>query len=84
MPGVVPLFDARVVAGVTDDLRAIIVLLCADQPAARAVALAERLITRACSPLYGREVEPLRVELRRLAAMLSDEPLSTETDVVAR
>ncbi|HET7048535.1 MAG TPA: hypothetical protein VFI54_09740 [Solirubrobacteraceae bacterium] len=65
-----PLFQRRVVASVADDLRLIIGLLLADDATARGVAACERLITHACSPLYGQDVALLRRELCRVRDML--------------
>jgi hypothetical protein len=65
-----PLFERRVVARVADDLRLIIGLLLADDAIARGVAGCERLITHACSPLYGQDVELLRRKVCRLRDML--------------
>jgi hypothetical protein len=73
-----PLFDARVIASVADDLQAVARLLLSDSACARGVALAERLITPASSSLYGQQVEPLREELRRLRTAL-DPPQNAHT-----
>jgi hypothetical protein len=70
-PSVRPLFDVRVVATVTDDLRAIVSLLHAGVPHARGVALAERLLTEGVSPLYGYDAIALRDELRRVRYLLT-------------
>lgn len=66
-----PLFERRVVASVEDNIRPIIRLLVADNPPARGVAGCERLITHACSPLYGQDAEVLRQELARLLDLFS-------------
>jgi hypothetical protein len=70
MRGARPLFSTRVIAAVVADLRAVIQLLGADDAPTRGVAAAERLITRADSPLYGQQAEPLRQELHRLRQLL--------------
>jgi hypothetical protein len=67
---VLPLFERPVVASVAGELRQIIELLLADDATARGVAGCERLITHACSPLYGQDAELLRQELHRLRDML--------------
>jgi hypothetical protein len=59
-------FDAVVVATVTDELLDLIRRLKTSGVSAREVALAERLVERALSPLYGSDVDALREELRRL------------------
>ena len=68
--GMRPLFDISVVATVAPDLRAVTQALQIDHPPARAVALAERLLTDGASPLYGDQVAPLREELQRLCHLL--------------
>lgn len=67
----VKLFDAQTVTAVADDLHALIRLLRADDAPPRGVALAQRLLTDGTSPLYGREVEPLREQLQRIRHLLS-------------
>jgi hypothetical protein len=70
-PSVRPLFDVRVVATVTDDLREIVLLLHAGVPHARGIALAEQLLTQGVSPLYGYDAIALRDELRRVRYLLT-------------
>ena len=70
-PSVRPLFDVRVVATVTEDLREIVSLLRAGVPHARGIALAERLLTEGVSPLYGYDAIALRDELRRVRYLLT-------------
>jgi hypothetical protein len=65
-----PLFDAGVVVAVAPDIRAVIVLLHAEEAPARGVAFVERLVTDARSPLYGNQVETLREELHRVRIYL--------------
>ena len=65
-----PLAPSRVIRAIASELGEVARLLRAD-PAARGVALVEVLLTSAASPLYGREVEPLRQELRRARYLLT-------------
>jgi hypothetical protein len=67
-----PMFSIRVVRSVEPELRAIVERLLAPAPAARGVALIERLLHDGTSPLYGSEVEPLRRELGRARFLLDD------------
>jgi hypothetical protein len=69
--GARPLFDVTVIATVSKELRAVASLLRARRVPANGVALAERLLTDGMSPLYGREVAPLRDDLGRLKSILS-------------
>jgi hypothetical protein len=62
--------DVLVVAAVAPELREVIVLLGADQIAARGVAAIERLLTDGGSALYRHEAEPLRDELHRIRYLL--------------
>lgn len=64
-----PLTDARVIRETAPELRQVAALLRAD-PAVRGVALIEWLLTSAATPVYGRDVEPLRQELRRACYLL--------------
>jgi hypothetical protein len=66
-----PLFDRAVVRAAADDLRAVIRLLGSDHAPVRGVAVAEHLLTDACSPLYGNQAEPLREELHQVAHLLT-------------
>jgi hypothetical protein len=59
-------FDAVVVTSVADELLDVVRRLEAPGVSAREVALAERLIGHALSPLYGRDSDSLRQALRRL------------------
>jgi hypothetical protein len=63
-----PVFDPRQVRAAASELRAIAARLRASTVAVRAVARVERLLTSGNSPLYGREPEALRHELRRINA----------------
>ncbi len=65
-----PLFEPRIVAMVTDEVRDVIGLLRAGGVSARGVARAERLVTHGVSPLYGHEVSALRDELSRVRDLL--------------
>jgi hypothetical protein len=69
-----PLYEPRVVAGVTDELREVIGLLRAEGVSARSVARLERLIKHAVSPLYGLEVSALREELGCVRDLLQGPP----------
>jgi hypothetical protein len=59
-------FDAVVVTTVADELVDVVARLKSPGVSAREVALADRLIRYALSPLYGRDVDALREQLRRL------------------
>jgi hypothetical protein len=65
-----PVFHVRVVAAVEPELAAVAQRLQAAAPSLRGVAMAQRLITDGCSPLYGADVRSLREELRRIVFML--------------
>ncbi len=69
-----PLYEPRVVAAVTDELREVIGLLRAEGVSARGVAQVERLIKHAVSPLYGLEVSALREELGCVRDLLEGPP----------
>jgi hypothetical protein len=62
-----PRFERAVVTAVIDELHDVIRLLDHSGCSARAIASAERLVEQATSPLYGRDVNALRDELRRVA-----------------
>jgi hypothetical protein len=66
-----PLFEPAVIAPVADDLLMISRLLLEREAHVRGVAVAEKLVTRATSPLYGRDVGELRDELRRIECLLT-------------
>ena len=53
-----PLFLPAVVARVSDDLRLLLRALRADEPSARSIANAERIMSDGRSPLYGDDSEP--------------------------
>jgi hypothetical protein len=72
IPSARPLFDIRVVAGVSGDLRAVISLLQKKHARARGVALTERLIVDGGSPLYGQDQTRLREELHRVRGLLEE------------
>jgi hypothetical protein len=65
-----PIYDVAVIADVADDLRSTAAVLRAGPASARGVALTEQLLTWGGSVLYGRGVEPLRVELGRVRYLL--------------
>ena len=65
-------FEPRVVRLVAGELRDVIGLLRAEEVSARGVARAERLVERAVSPLYGRDVGALREELCRVRDLLGN------------
>ena len=65
-----PLTDSRTIRATAPELREVASLLRAD-PAVRGVALVEWLLTAPKTPLYGREVGPLREELRRARYLLT-------------
>ena len=65
-----PLFEPRVVAQVADELRELGAVLRTEAVSARGVARAERLVSRATSPLYGRDVAALHDELGRVRGLL--------------
>jgi hypothetical protein len=67
-----PLADRRVIRAVAPEMRDVASLLRSG-PAVRGVALVEWLLTSPASPLYGREVEPLRQELSRARYHLASE-----------
>jgi hypothetical protein len=69
-----PLFDVRVVRTLASDLRQIASLLRGDGPCVRGVAAVQLLLTSPVTPLYGRQVEPLRRELGRVRYLLSLTP----------
>ena len=70
VPAARPLFSLRVVRPVAPDLREVSALLLRGGGGPRGVAVVERLLTSATSPLYGGEVGPLRDELRRARFLL--------------
>lgn len=67
-----PRFERAVVTAVIDELHDVIRLLDHSGCSARAIASAERLVEQATSPLYGRDVNALRDELRRVCGMVGD------------
>jgi hypothetical protein len=66
-----PLYHRTVVARASPELQSIAGLLTIDTSSARAIARAERVITGATSPLYGRDPRALREELRHVIDLLS-------------
>lgn len=71
IPSSRPLFDVRVVRLVRPQLLELAGLLATNAPPLPGVALVQRLMTSAVSPLYGADVEPLRQELRRARYLLT-------------
>jgi hypothetical protein len=67
-----PLFEPRVVAQVADELLELGVLLRTERVSARGVAYLERLVSKATSALYGRDVAGLREQLRRARELLKE------------
>lgn len=65
-------FDRVVVSAVASEMVEVISLLRSPCLWARGVARAERLVERALSPLYGRDVGALREELRRVRDLLEE------------
>jgi hypothetical protein len=66
-------FEPVVVSTVAGEMVEVISLLRDSCACARGVALAERLVEHALSPLYGREVDALRAELCRVRDVLKAE-----------
>jgi hypothetical protein len=67
-----PRFEPSVIGALTRELHRVMRLLGDEGCSARAVASAERLVEQELSPLYGRDVDALRDELRRLCDLLED------------
>jgi hypothetical protein len=65
-----PLVEPPVVAQVADELRELGAVLRTEAVSARGVARLERLVSRATSPLYGRDIAVLREELSRVRWLL--------------
>lgn len=66
------LLNARVVAAVASELDAIAELVQTDHPSLRGIALMERLLTDATSPLFEKDIELVRQQLRRVRFLLLD------------
>jgi hypothetical protein len=71
--------DRLVVSAVADEIVQVAQFLRRPNSSARGVARAERLIERALSPLYGRDIDALREELSRVRELLA--PDARETSV---
>ena len=69
-PAARPMFSLRVVAAVDPELNAVARRLRTEPTGIRGAAMAERLLTDGCSPLYGSSPQALREELRRISFML--------------
>jgi hypothetical protein len=72
LPMAHPVFSRRVIAAVDPELAAVARRLRAEAVGVRGIAMAERLLTDGCSPLYGTSAGELREELRRTMFMLDD------------
>jgi hypothetical protein len=65
-------FDRVVVSAVADEITEVIGSLRRPNVSARGVARAERLVERAVSPLYGRDIDALREELSCVCNLLGN------------
>jgi hypothetical protein len=65
-------FSRRVIAEADAELTAAAERLRADTAGVRGIAMAQRLVTDGCSPLYGTSAGALREELHRIIFMLGD------------
>jgi hypothetical protein len=63
-------YSAHTIAAAVPGLREVEALLRSDRPAARGVALAQRLLVDGRSPLHGSNARALCEELRRIAVLL--------------
>jgi hypothetical protein len=70
-----PLFDVTVIRRLADDLRPVAEALRSGPASARGLALAEHLLTRGGSSLYGHDVAPAREDLRRVRYLLAQRPV---------
>lgn len=59
------------IAAAQDELRELAALLRSRSAAVRGIALCERIVTLGTSPLYGRDLAPLRTELHRARFLLA-------------
>jgi hypothetical protein len=66
LPMAHPVFSRRVIAAVDPELEALARRLRPESANVRGIAMAERLLTDGCSPLYGTSVGELREELHRI------------------
>lgn len=66
-----PALHAPLIAGAQGELRELAALLRSGSAAVRGVALCERIVTMGTSPLYGRDLGPLRRELQRARFLLA-------------
>lgn len=66
-----PRLYAPLIMAVQDDLRELAALLRSGTVGVRGVALCERIVTMGTSPLYGRDLAPLRTELLRARFLLA-------------
>jgi hypothetical protein len=67
-----PVFSRRVIAAVDPELEVLARRLRTESVSVRGIAMAERLLTDGCSPLYGTSVGELREELHRIMFSLGD------------
>jgi hypothetical protein len=65
-----PMFNLRVVTAVDPELAVVARRLRSETPGVRGIAMAQRLLSDGCSPLYGASTGALREELRRIIFML--------------
>ena len=78
------IFSVGVVRSVAPELRAIGERLKTAAPPLQAVALTEQLVCNGASPLYGRDVEPLRRELGRVRFLLENDAPTRSVSLAAR
>lgn len=77
-PSTRPLCRRRVIAAASRDLLETARALRCEHAGAAGVAMAERLLSRHDSPLYGENAERLCVELRRCRFLLADGPATVD------
>jgi hypothetical protein len=65
-----PLFSVRVVRAAAPELTRVATLVRGDRAGLPGIAMAERLVTNGCSPLYGEDLGLLLEELRRTRFLL--------------
>lgn len=73
-----PLYRRRVIAAVAPDLLETARSLRCEHVGSAGIAMAERLLSREDSPLYGENAERLRVQLRRCQFLLAHGPANTD------
>lgn len=72
LPQAHPVFRRRVIAEVEPELAAVAQRLRAEPAGVRGIAMAQRLVSDGCSPLYGASAGELRQELHRIIFRLGD------------